>query len=260
MNVVLEDYDASVKHWTELYGGNFMLDLPRPEWHACLLEIGGVIFEIFAPGNFLLNSRHGPHYLGFEYEAKMSVVRAALESHGVRIIRDHDVAVHTHPADGLGVAWEFYEGTFHGQTSTVLAHTERPIEYWRDEHPLGLMGLKAFTLAVSDIEASSKFVQSFLSGEVKYDEARPALGGRAIGLQVADAILELQAPTGDGPLRRDMELVGQGIRSTVFKARSLEQARRYFNDRDVKLIDGSAPGRFAVDPAANRGVLFEFQE
>src|SRR5262249_47034038 len=147
-----------------------------------------------------------------------------------------------------------------GPKAPNVMRQEQPLEYWRDEHPLGLMGLKAYTLAVSDMEAARKFVESFLSGEVKYDEARPAIGARAVGLQGADGILQLEAPTGDGALRREMELVGQGIRSTVFRTRSLEQAKRYFNDRKVPLIDGSAPGRFAVAPEANRGVLFEFSE
>ena len=260
LNVILEDFDASIKHWTELFDANFMLDLPRPEWHACLVEIGGVIFEVFAPGNFLLNSRHGPHYLGMEYEAKMAQVRKSLVAHNVRIIRDHDIALHTHPADGLGVAWEFYEGSFHGENAANVTRPERPIAYWRDEHPLGLMGLKAYTLQVSDMESARQFVETFLGGQVKYDEPRPALGARAVGLQVADGILELLSPTGDGVLRRDMELVGQGIRSAVFHARSLEQSRRYFDGRKVPLIDGSAPGRFAIAPEANRGVLFEFSE
>lgn len=258
-NVVVENYDASLAHLRELFGAEFLLDMPKPEWHACLVEIGGVIFEFFAAHNFLLNSRHGPHFLGIEYEADMAEVREVCAAHGVRIIRELGVACHTNPVDCLGVDFEFYEGSFF--TNPInLVQTVKPVEYWRDEHPLGLMGLKAYTLAVSDIAAASRFLQSFLETEVVYETDRPAIGARAQGLQTADCVLELLTPTGDGPLRQELERIGQGIHSMVFRTRDLEQARRYFTERNVKLVSGTAPERFAIAPEANLGVVFEFSE
>jgi hypothetical protein len=259
-NVVLEDYDASMAHLTELFGAVLLMDMPKPAWHACLVDIGGVIFEVFAPHAFLLNSRHGPHFLGMEYEADMGEVREAVAAHGIRIIRDIDVALHTDPTDCFGVDFEFYGGSFVDNDPPHLTRTMMPAAYWRDEHPLGLMGLKAYTLAVSDIGAASSFLKSFLSAEPAYEAPRPGLAAQAVGLQVADCVVELLTPTGDGVLQRELQQIGQGIRSMVFRTRSLDQARRYFTERGVPLVPGSAPDRFAVDPAANRGVLFEFSE
>jgi hypothetical protein len=259
-NLVLEDFDASLTHLRELYGARLLLDMPKPAWRACLVEIGGVILQLFAPPAFLLHARHGPHYLGIEYEADMGEVRAAVAAHGIRIIRDIDVALHTHPADCFGVDFEFYGGSFYDADASHLTTPLKPAEYWRDEHPLGLTGLKAYTLAVSDIEAASGFLQSFLSAEPAYEASRPALSARAAGLQVADSIVELLTPAGDGPLRRQLQQVGQGVRSLVFRTRDLDQARRYFTQRGVALIAGSAPDSFAVAPEANLGVLFEFSE
>jgi catechol 2,3-dioxygenase-like lactoylglutathione lyase family enzyme len=259
-NLVVEDYDASLAHFRELFGAELLLDLPSPTWHACLIDIGGVILELFAPPNFLLNSRHGPHYLGIEYEADMDEVRAALADHGVRVIRDLGVAVHTHPADGFGVDFEFYGGSFYDNLPPVLTAPMRPAAWWRDEHPLGLMGLKAYTLAVSDIAAAGRFLQSLLSAEPKYEATRPAIAARSVGLQVADTIVELLAPTGDGALQRELQQVGQGIRSCVFRVRDIGQARSYFMERGAPLIPGTAPDSIALSPAANRGVLFEFAE
>lgn len=138
--------------------------------------------------------------------------------------------------------------------------TVRPVEYWRDHHPIGLCGLKAYTMMVSDIDVGSCFIQSFLNGEMVYEEARPAIAGRAAGLQVSDAVVELLMPTGDGWLRREFDRIGQGMLSIVFRVRDLRQARRYFEERDVELIAGAGPDRFAVAPSANRGALFEFAE
>jgi len=259
-NLVLEDYDASLAHFTKVFGAELILDMPRAEWHACLIDIGGVIIEIFAPPAFMLNSRQGPHILGIEYEADMTEVRAAVADHGVRIFRDLDVALHTHPADGFGVDFEFYQGSFYKNEPPVLLKPVMPAEYWRDQHPLGLMGLKAYTLAVSDIAAADRFIKSFISGEPIYDEARPAIGARAVGLQVADCVVELLSPTGAGSLQRELQRIGEGMHSLVFRVRNLEQARGYFTERDVELIAGTAPDRFAIAPAANRGVYFEFSE
>jgi hypothetical protein len=260
MNVVLEEFDASVKHLTDLFGAVFMLDMPGPHWHACLMEIGNVIFEFFVPPHFMLNSRHGPHYLGIEYEADMEAARAAVASHGIRVMRDIVDAIHTHPADGFGIDYEFYGGTFYGPDAPFVTTHCKTAEYWRDEHPLGLLGIKGYTQTVSDLAAGERFLRSLLCAEPVYEEERPALAARAAGLRIADVVVELLAPTGDGPLRREMEWVGQGIRSTVFRTRDINQARQYFTNRGIALIPGTAPGSIAIPPKDNLGILFEFSE
>jgi hypothetical protein len=258
--VLLEQFDASVAHLRDLFGAVFLSDLPGPNWHACLMEIGGVIFEFFVPPHFMLNSRHGAHYLGIEFEADVEEARQAVASHNVRIMRDLDVAFHTHPADGFGVDYEFYGGTFYGPDAQYVTTHCKPAEYWRDEHPLGLLGIQGYTQTASDITAGANFLRSFLCAEPVYEEDRPALVARAVGLRVADLIVELLTPTGDGPLRREMDLVGQGIRSTVFKVRDVNQVKKYFANRRVDLIAGTTPGSVAIPPKANLGILFEFSE
>jgi catechol 2,3-dioxygenase-like lactoylglutathione lyase family enzyme len=260
LNLVVEHFDASVKHLREVFGAEFLLDLPGPNWHACLMEIGGAIFEFFVPPHFMLNSRHGPHYLGIEFEVDLEEARAAVASHNVRIMRDIVEAIHTHPADGFGVDYEFFGGTFYGPDAKYVTTHCRPAEYWRYQHPLGLTGIKGYTQSVSDIDAGTQFLESLLCAEVVYEEDRPSLAARAVGLQVADVVVELLTPIGEGPLRREMDLIGEGIRSTVFRARDIDQARRYFDERRMPVIQGTAPGSFAIPPKANLGILFEFSE
>jgi hypothetical protein len=102
--------------------------------------------------------------------------------------------------------------------------------------------------------------KSVVRGQVDYDEERPALGARAVGLQVADGVAELLSPTGPGPFQRELQRNGEGIRSMVFRVGSLDKAKKYFADKGVRVIPGTAPGSIAVDPEDNRGVLFEFAE
>jgi hypothetical protein len=259
MNVVVQDFDQSVRHFQEKYDAEFVLDIPQKEMHACLIEMGRVLFELFVPHVYLLNARYGPHYLGVEYQANMAVVRQAIAERGIRIVRDIGLALHTHPADGFGVSYEFYDGCFHDRDWPILGGQMQSSEYWL-AHPLGLTGLNGYTHAVNDIEAASTFLQSFLAGEPVYEAERPEIAARAIGLQVSDAVIELLTPTADGELARHLYRYGDGIRSIVFGVTSVDQARHYFTERGLPTVRGDAPNTIAVPGEANLGLMFEFTE
>lgn len=260
INMVLADFDASIAHFRDLYGADFLADYPQKEWHAGLFEMGGVIFEPFVPPTWLLNARYGAHYLGIEYQADMEIVREVIADQGIRIARDIGLALHTHPADTLGVAFEFYAGSFHDRVWEPLGGTIKPAIYWRDEHALGLTGLKAVTIAVEEMDIASDFLTGFLSAELVYEEARLAVGGHARGFRVADSVIELIAANGEGAIRWHLDRFGQGIRSTVLGVRNLEQARAYFAGRSVAMVPGDRPDAIAVPAEANMGVIFEFAE
>jgi hypothetical protein len=261
MNIVWESFDASVEHLTSLYGATIVMDIPPTTMHAGLFEIGRVLFEFFTPHEYLLASRYGPHYLGIEYDADMTVVRQAIAERGIRIVRDTGIALHTHPADGFGISFEFYDGYFHDWVWEEKGGTSlRSAAYWRDEHPLSLLGQKGYTVAVHDIEAATAFYQSFLSAEIVYDIHRPEHAARAIGLKTGDVVAELLTPTGPGTIQAHLRDHGQGIRSTIFRARDIGVARRYFEARGIELEPGTAPEAFSVPAKANLGVIFEFQE
>ncbi len=260
LNIVHEDFDATVEHYRSLYGGMVVMERLQPTWHACLMDVGRVLFEIFVPNEFFLHTRYGPHYLGVEYQVDdMVAVREVLASRGIRVARDLDVALHAHAADCHGVSLEFFDGYFH-DNDDVLDTPMRPAEYWRDEHPLGLTGLWGYTVAVRDLDQALEDFRAVLHGEVVHEAPRRAVSGTAVGLQVADAVLELVAPDGDGPLRQHLLEHGEGIRSTVFEVLDLARARRHFEHRGVEMEPGTAPDTWAIPAAQNRGVIFEFSQ
>lgn len=258
LNVVIDDFAAGVARLAKLFGAEFLMDLPQAEWHAGLVDVGRTIVELFVPPAFLLNARYGPHYLGIEYQADMAQVRATIAEQGIRVARDIGAALHTHPADTLGVAFEFYDGSFHDNHWPLLGRAMRPAGYWRDEHPLGLTGLKHYTLAVRDLDGARAFLARFLGAAPHYDEARPGIAAHALGCRAGDSAIELLAPTGDGALRRHLDRFGDGIRSAVFGVRDLGQAQRHFASRGLPTTAGSAPGSFALRPDDTLGLLFEF--
>lgn len=266
MNVVLEDFDASIRHLQDKYGATFVIDIPKPEMHAGLFEIGRVLFEMFVPKVYLLNARYGPHYVGIEYQADLEIVREAIAERGIRVVRQtKDGALHTHPADGFGASFEFYNDYFHNWEWELKdggagpGTSLRSAEYWLS-HPLGLTGQKGYSHAVGDIEAASAFMQSFLGGKPVYEAERPAIAARAIGLQIADIVVELVTPTADGELAGHLYRYGDGIRSAIFGVGNIDQAKRYLAERNLPTVPGGAPGAIAVPAEANLGVIFEFAE
>ncbi|MFT3965306.1 MAG: hypothetical protein QM690_05440 [Sphingobium sp.] len=258
INMVLEDFDSAIAHFQSLYDADFLADYPQAEWHAGLFEIGRTIFEPFVPPAWLLSSRYGPHYLGIEYQADMDMVRTAIADHGIRIVRDIGLALHTHPADTLGVAFEFYDGAFHDREWERLGRAMRSAEYWRDDHPFGLTGLRGIALVVEDGDGAAAFLRSFLSAEPAYEEERPAIAAHAVGLTVADALVELLVPVGEGPIRRHLDRHGPGMRSTMMGVRDIGRAQFHFAERGLTLALGDRPGSFAIPAEENMGVIFEF--
>lgn len=263
INIVVDGYDRSLQHFIDLYGAQLIMDMPRDEWHACLLVFGGaVIFEVFAPHDDLLHARFGPYYVGVEYQVvDVEVARRELISRGIRVLRDVGVAFHTHPADCNGVAWEFYGHSFHTIPPPVqFLEPIRPVTSWADDHPLGCVGLKRYTLAVADFDAPRAFLEGALNGAALYEEDRPAIGAHAVGIALADTVVELLAPRDDGPISRHVARWGDGIRSTVFQVKDLGAAQSYFAGRGMEVVRGDAPGAIAVRPEDNCGVRFEFCE
>jgi hypothetical protein len=259
INLVLEDYDSVVAHFEHLFGGPIILDMPGDLWHANLTDIGRVIIEFFAPKDFFLHTRYGPHFIGIEYQVEdLEAARETCASRGIRVGRELGQAFHSHPADCHGVSLEMYGGYFHD--NETLQVPMKSAEWWRDEHPLGLDGLRAVTVAVNDLAEGVEDFQAVFHNELLYEQARPADGANAVGLQIADAVLELVAPDGDGLAQQHLLAHSEGIRSTVFGVRDLDQARGYFAELGINLVPGSTPQRWAIPADQNLGVIFEFAE
>jgi hypothetical protein len=263
VNAVMDGFDESVARFTDLYGAQLIMDLPRDEWHACLIVFGGaVIFELFAPHDDLLHARYGPHYIGIQYQVPdVEAARQVIVARGNRVVRDLGIAFHAHPARCHGVAWEFYGESFHAVPPPVeYLEPIRPVSYWSHEHPLGCVGLKRYSLAVEDLEAARSFLEAVVDGTFLYEEERPAISATAVGLTVADTVVELLTPTGDGVISGHVARWGDGIRSTVFRVTDLEAARTYFEMKGVELVPGDAPDTLAIRAEDNCGIMFEFCE
>ena len=268
MNLVLESYEGAKAHVQAKFDAEIVAEVPKAEYSALLFATGSVLFEAFVPSVWLLNARYGPHIVGVEYQADMDTVVAAVKERGMRIIRESryekdlagnpGYALHTHPADGFGVSYEFYHDDFHTWNWPGLGQIT-PVAGWAD-HPLGHIGQKGYTHVVGDIAAASTFLQGFLGATEVYTADRPEIGARAIGLRIADVTVELQTPTGPGLIADHHSRYGDGIRAVLFCVRDLAAARQHLEGRGMPVTTGSLPGSIAIRPEANLGIIFEFME
>ncbi len=258
INAAIDDYDQTVAHMADLYGAQLIADMPRAEWHACLLAISGVIFEFFAPPDDLLHARFGPHYVGVEYQTTdVSLAREVSADRGVRIVRELGPAFHVHPLDALGISFEFFDRSFHDDPPPMTyLEPLRPAGDGRD-HPCGITGLARYSTVVGDMDAAVEFLTQYVDGTVVYQTARPAVAGRAVGLRLGDTVIEVLAPTGPGPIERHVAR-GEGIRAVVFEVEDLDRTREYLVARGVDVTAGDAEDTLAVPSPHNRGLAFEF--
>ncbi|WP_081665155.1 VOC family protein [Mycobacterium sp. UM_CSW] len=257
INIVVEEFDAAVMHFQRVFGAQLVLDLPQPEWHACLLDIGDVLFEVFSPPQFLLNARYGPHYVGIEYQTGMDAARRAVTMRNIRLVRDIGHAIHTHPADTLGIAWEFFDGDFRVMPNLKWLEPLHSPERWR-AHPIGYTGLRRLSVAVHDCDRAAQFLADFFGAMIVYKESRKSLSATIIGMLLADTTIELISPTGEGAISEHLHRYGDGIRSTVFEVADLERTHAHFKAIGIDLVDGDGPSTLAIEPRDNLGVMMEF--
>ncbi|HKA05444.1 MAG TPA: VOC family protein [Acidimicrobiales bacterium] len=267
VNAIVDGYESAVDHFVGRLGLQFNLKVADhgDGVDACLLSLGPVIFELFAPrqrterGQGRLLDLYGDHYIGAEYQvADMGDARAACAARGIRILIDPGTFFVTHPRDSFGIAWEVWDGDWHAPRPDFSDFVDvHPADYWRDEHPLGVTGLSCLRAAVDDLPASVTFFKDALGAAVVYREDRPAVAGDAVGVQFADTVIELLAPTGDGEITAFLERYGPRLRSTVFTVADLEQAQRHLASIGIPLTEGDDPKSLLLAPEHNHGLRFE---
>jgi catechol 2,3-dioxygenase-like lactoylglutathione lyase family enzyme len=269
INAITDGYADTVAHFRDRLGLQLNMEIPdRGDGvEACLLTLGGVIFEFFAPkergerGQGRLLERFGDHYIGVEYQVPdVAAAREVCQAQGVRIINDPGPVFFTYPGSCLGISFEIWTGDWHAPQPGSFFNDVLPEVYWRDEHPLGVTGLARISVAVEDLTAALATFQALTGAPLVNKVDRPQAGATGAQLQVGDAIFELLAPTGDGALADYLARYGERIRSTVFRVGDIARVERHLGDQGFTLIPGDAEGTLAITPEQNKHLLFEFTE
>jgi catechol 2,3-dioxygenase-like lactoylglutathione lyase family enzyme len=270
LNAITDGYADTVTHFRDRLG--FQLNMEIPDrgdgTEACLMTLGRVMFEFFAPkartdrGQGRLLDRFGDHYIGIEYEVPdVEVARELCIRRGIRIINDPGHFFFTYPGACLGISLELWDRNWLDPQPEVTVFEEvHPVAYWRDEHPLGVLGLARLGIAVEDLDAAIATVQDLTGAHLVGKVDRPHAGATAAQLRVGDAVWELLAPTGDGAVADYLARYGARIRSTVYRVADLGRVERHLRAQGFSIVAGDADDTLAIVPEQNKNLLFEFTE
>ena len=266
VNQIVDSYDRALEHYRSVFGAQLVMENPGGPVQACLIVIGGVIFELFYPkpghetGQHRLLARYGSHYQGVEMQVPdLDEARRLLAEHGIRVIQDAGAYLLTHPADGLGVCFELFDHEWDTDPPPPsFIEKVAPPSYWRDEHPLGLSGLASLAVAVADLDEAVAFYARFCGAQELRRESRPVIGAEVAVLDPGAEPIELVAPAGPGFTADYLERFGPRIMATTFLAPDLERVEAHLARSGVKLGPGLRPESLTVAADDNYGAIYEF--
>lgn len=128
-------------------------------------------------------------------------------------------------------------------------------------NPLGVTHMRGLTMAVNDAEEAATFFSDLVAdADVVYQEERPKLDARAIGLRMDGYTVEFLSPTGEGEISRFLDRYRQRIRTATFNVSSLDQLEKHFAGHGIPLREGDGPGTVMVAPEYNLGCQMQFAE
>jgi hypothetical protein len=272
LNAIVDGYDATVEHLSTVFDAQMNRPIPGhpdnpDDTDACLITVGDVIFELFAPrrrgerGQGRRLDLFGDHYVGVEFKVPdVAAAREQCAELDVRIINDLDRFFYTYPGSCLGISWELWDGSWREHLGPAGVGPLHPRTYWRDDHPLGLDGLDRVGVAVRDLETAIDRLTVVTGASMLERSGHPRAVATGAALQVGDTVFELLAPTGEGPVSAHLDRYGEGIRSTVFKVMDLGRVEKHLAEKGIDLVPGDREGTLAVPAEQNHNLLFEFSE
>lgn len=192
-------------------------------------------------GDMLRRSAGAMKWIGIALNTKdLAATAAWFEAKGFRLHRDRgmeDRYFLISPRQALGMRIEVMNGQLPGDPRVKPGWSNA---YWRDEHPLGIVGLQSITLGVPSLAEAREFYGQRLE--------LPELPSETAAFQLTDCVLEAE-PTGEA----------QGIRALTFRVKSLAAAADHLRARGHTLI-GTPATRLAITPEEAHGRLIWFTE
>jgi hypothetical protein len=272
LNAIVDGYEDTIDHLSRVFGAQMNIRIPgNPEnpddTDACLITIGDVIFELFAPrrrgerGQGRLLDRFGDHFIGVEFQVPdVARAREQCPALDVPIISDVGRYFLTHPRACVGISWEIWDGNWYKFLGPEGPGPLHPRAYWRDEHPLGLDGCARVSVAAENLDTAVERLIAVVGAREIGRSLRPQAVAMGAELQIGDTVFEVLAPTGSGPISSFIDRYGERIRSTVFKTIDLDRVAKHLGEQGIDLVPGDREGTLAIPPEQNHNLLFEFTE
>ncbi len=236
---------------------------------------GGFSIELLAPvdpdgesGVARFLRRHGSHFNNIAFWARdCRGLAQQLLDRGVRVaVRgagftdtlpdgDFDYVI-THPKDTHGLVLEFLED------QEIHDPRDRPWwndGYWRDHHPLGVVGLSHCTVAVGDLDAGAWVLTEALGCERVHEVTNPEAGERGVFFAMGGTLMEVAAPTSpDSRMARHVAEHGSMLYRFTFIVRDLASVERHAAEHGIGIV--ASGDTIELDPEHTCGGVFAFTE
>jgi catechol 2,3-dioxygenase-like lactoylglutathione lyase family enzyme len=266
VNQLLGDFEGANRFYQDVFAAREYMNSYHEgeERDASLFLIGDTCIELFSPRTetSLLGrqlNRFGDCWHSWEWKVPdLAQAKAVLDDRGIRCGSYYPGAfLMTHPKDTHGMILELCPHDMANDPRLEPDWTPTP---WQ-EHPMGIEGLDCVSVAATDMTAAVDFLVDLVGAEPLYEVDRPLVGGRAVGLQVADHVVEIIGATDpDARVGAYLAAVGARLRSIRFTVRDLSSVERHLASKGIGTVPGDFEGSLAIDPADNYGVLWQFTE
>src|SRR5262249_2007869 len=248
INFVVSDYPAAQDHFIRKFGAelNWELQIPnRPDAvRSSLITLVPNLFEIFVPepgsqnGIAKIYRAQGPGFIGIEWGIDdLQVAKDALKEHGIRLRYEPKKRYYpgtwfvSEPDDLFGLALECYIGSWYTSELPERMKAVAPQSYWRKEHPLGIHGVRNFTVAVKDVDAAATRWQNLTgAAEVK---CGPSADSAVRYFEAANTAIGLLGAAADNGVGDYLKRRGESIYSVSFTVEDADRIAEHLTIRSV---------------------------
>jgi catechol 2,3-dioxygenase-like lactoylglutathione lyase family enzyme len=106
-----------------------------------------------------------------------------------------------------------------------LADQERLSWEQAGDHALGATGVAGVAVLVADLETGKELYARQLGLTLGGEDEVPELAARRARFRLGSFVIDLLAPTGAGPVRKELDALGEGPFEVVLRVRDIQQAR-----------------------------------
>jgi extradiol dioxygenase family protein len=218
---------------------------------ASLIAIGEVIMEPMMPARVAnlqnqsvkkFHDRFGQHFHSIAwYVDNVQEISAALDGHGLRLFNivgkqvkpgEESFAIWTHPRDTHGQLEFAVIGKYTIDPRLQPAWSNN---FWREQHPLGIVRASHITVVVRDLPSSKRLYCDVLGGRLIHEEETTGRKRSAFVAVGEDTVVELAQPLSQTSAEgREMEANGEGIYSVTFATRDLARANAFLKSKQLR--------------------------
>ncbi len=128
-------------------------------------------------------------------------------------------------------------------------------------HELGAMGVAGVTVLIRDLDGGRHLYERQLGLALECQDTVPELGATRARYRLGDFAIALVAPSGNGPLRAELDRAGEGPYQVTLRVASLVRAASVLQRAGVALRDApGTPGGRLIPPEQALGTRFALVE